>query len=108
AESHDEIGALATAFGNVQRVAVGVAEEQAALLRKGIGDLYVNLARRNQSLLDRQLALLDDLEGRAAEPDELATLFELDQLAPRMRRNAESLLVLAGSEQPRQWRTAIP
>ncbi len=107
-ESNDEIGALAKAFTNVQRVAVAVAEEQAALLRKGIGDLYVNLARRNQSLLDRQLALLDDLERDAAEPDELASLFELDHLATRMRRNAESLLVLSGSEQPRQWRTPIP
>ena len=107
-ESHDEIGDLATAFGNVQRVAVTVAEEQAALLRKGIGDLYVNLARRNQSLLDRQLALLDDLERDTGDPDELATLFELDHLSTRMRRNAESLLVLSGSEQPRQWRTAIP
>jgi signal transduction histidine kinase len=107
-QADDEIGALARAFSTIQHVTVAVAEEQAALLRKGIGDLYVNLARRNQSLLDRQLALLDDLEGRAAEPEELATLFELDQLATRMRRNAESLLVLAGSDQPRQWRTAIP
>jgi signal transduction histidine kinase len=107
-ESNDEIGALAKAFANVQRVAVAVAEEQAALLRKGIGDLYVNLARRNQSLLDRQLALLDDLERDAGEPDELGSLFELDHLATRMRRNAESLLVLSGSDQPRQWRTPIP
>jgi len=107
-ESRDEIGELAKAFGNVQRVAVAVAEEQAALLRKGIGDLYVNLARRNQSLLDRQLALLDELERDAADPDDLATLFELDHLSTRMRRNAESLLVLSGSEQPRQWRSAIP
>ncbi len=87
---------------------MSVAEEQATLLRKGIGDLYVNLARRNQSLLDRQLALLDDLERDAGDPDDLATLFELDHLSTRMRRNAESLLVLSGSPQPRQWRTAIP
>ena len=107
-ESNDEIGDLATAFGNIQRAAVAVAREQAALLRKGIGDLYVNLARRNQSLLDRQLALLDDLERDAADPDDLAALFELDHLSTRMRRNAESLLVLSGSEQPRQWRSAIP
>ncbi|HEY5166041.1 MAG TPA: nitrate- and nitrite sensing domain-containing protein, partial [Acidimicrobiia bacterium] len=71
-QADDEIGALARAFSTIQHVTVAVAEEQAALLRKGIGDLYVNLARRNQSLLDRQLALLDDLEGRAAEPEELA------------------------------------
>ncbi|HEY6316306.1 MAG TPA: ATP-binding protein [Acidimicrobiia bacterium] len=107
-ESKDEIGELAKQFGDIQQVAVSVAEEQAALLREGIGDLYVNLARRNQSLLDRQLGLLDDLERDAGDPDELATLFELDHLSTRMRRNAESLLVLSGSPQPRQWRTAIP
>ncbi|HEV2309275.1 MAG TPA: ATP-binding protein, partial [Acidimicrobiia bacterium] len=107
-ESKDEIGELAKQFGNIQRVAVNVAEEQATLLRKGIGDLYVNLARRNQSLLDRQLALLDDLERDAGDPDDLAMLFELDHLSTRMRRNAESLLVLSGAPQPRQWRTAIP
>ncbi len=107
-ESNDEIGELAKQFGNIQRVAVSVAEEQATLLRKGIGDLYVNLARRNQSLLDRQLALLDDLERDAGDPDDLAMLFELDHLSTRMRRNAESLLVLSGAPQPRQWRTAIP
>jgi signal transduction histidine kinase len=107
-DTPDEIGELGRAFNNVQRTAVAVASEQAALLRKGIGDLYVNLARRNQSLLDRQLALLDDLERDAGDPDDLAALFELDHLSTRMRRNAESLLVLSGSEQPRQWRSAIP
>lgn len=104
----DEIGALAQAFNTIQETTVRVAEEQAALLRKGIGDLYVNLARRNQSLVDRQIALLDVLEARAEDPDQLASLFELDHLATRMRRNAESLLVLSGAGQSRQWTEAIP
>lgn len=107
-ESKDEIGALAQAFNTIQETTVRVAEEQAALLRKGIGDLYVNLARRNQSLVDRQIALLDALEARAEDPDQLASLFELDHLATRMRRNAESLLVLSGAGQARQWSESIP
>jgi signal transduction histidine kinase len=106
--SKDELGELATAFNTIQRVAVSVAEEQASLLRKGIGDLYVNLARRNQSLLDRQIALLDDMEAHAEDSEYLGSLFELDHLATRMRRNAESLLVMSGAEQPRQWHESIP
>jgi signal transduction histidine kinase len=107
-ESRDEVAELAKAFNTVQQVTVAVAEQQSQLLRKGIGDLYVNLARRNQSLLDRQIGLLDDMEARVEEPEELGSLFELDHLATRMRRNAESLLVLSGAEQPRQWRGAVP
>jgi signal transduction histidine kinase len=107
-DSEDEIGELAKAFSTIQDVTVAVAQEQSELLRKGIGDLYVNLARRNQSLLDRQILMLDEMEGRVDDPRELASLFELDHLATRMRRNAESLLVLSGAEQPRQWGSAIP
>jgi HAMP domain-containing protein len=106
--SNDEIGELARAFNTIQETTVRVAEQQAGLLRKGIGDLYVNLARRNQSLLDRQISLLDMLESRAEDPDQLGSLFELDHLATRMRRNAESLLVLSGAGQARQWSEAIP
>ena len=106
-ESQDEIGELAKAFSTIQQVTVSVAEEQSELLSKGIGDLYVNLARRNQSLLDRQISLLDDMEAKVEHADELSSLFKLDHLATRMRRNAESLLVLSGAEQPRQWGSAI-
>lgn len=106
-ESEDEIGELAQAFSTIQQVTVAVAEEQSELLRKGIGDLYVNLARRNQSLLDRQISLLDDMEAKVEDADELSSLFELDHLATRMRRNAESLLVMSGAAQPRQWGSAI-
>ncbi len=81
---------------------VEVAEEQAALLRKGIGDIFVNLARRNQTLLDRQIEFIDQLEANEEDPDQLENLFKLDHLATRMRRNAESLLVLAGAEPPRR------
>ena len=82
----------------MQSVAVDVAAEQASLLKKGISDLYVNLARRNQALLDRQIQLLDQLEREEQDTEVLEHLYLLDHLATRMRRNAESLLVLAGAE----------
>ena len=81
---------------------IEVAEEQGALLRKGIGDIFINLARRNQTLLDRQIEFIDQLEANEEDPDQLDNLFKLDHLATRMRRNAESLLVLAGAEPPRR------
>ena len=98
----DEIGQLADAFNSIQHVTVEVAEEQGALLRKGIGDIFINLARRNQTLLDRQIEFIDQLEANEEDPDQLDNLFKLDHLATRMRRNAESLLVLAGAEPPRR------
>jgi len=100
--STDEIGQLADAFNSIQQVTVEVAEEQAQLLRKGIGDIFVNLARRNQTLLDRQIEFIDQLEAHEEDPEQLDNLFKLDHLATRMRRNAESLLVLAGAEPPRR------
>jgi signal transduction histidine kinase len=97
-DGRDELGRLSRAFNEVQSVAVTVAAEQSSLLRKGISDLYVNLARRNQGLIERQIGLLDRLEAEEQDPDALEHLYQLDHLATRMRRNAESLLVLAGSE----------
>ncbi len=105
--SDDEIGELARAFNDIEAVTVQVARDQAQLLRKGMGDLFVNLARRNQSLLERQLELLDELERNENDPAALDALFKLDHMATRMRRNAESLLVLSGAEQPRQWQQPI-
>ena len=105
--SEDEIGELAQAFNDVEAVTMEVAHEQSRLLRKGMGDLFVNLARRNQSLLERQLELLDELERNEHDPTALDALFKLDHMATRMRRNAESLLVLSGAEQPRQWQQPI-
>ena len=101
-ESKDEIGQLARALNSIQGTTRSVADEQATLLRKGIGDIFVNLARRNQTLLDRQIAFIDHLEAAEENPDQLQNLFRLDHLSTRMRRNAESLLVLAGAEPPRR------
>jgi signal transduction histidine kinase len=71
--------------------------------RKFTSDLLVNLARRNQNLLYRQLELLNQLEEHERDPDALSDLFTLDHLATRIRRNAESLLVLSGEEPARKW-----
>ena len=102
-ESNDEIGRLAAAFNTVNEVTLRVAKEQAAL-RASIAEMFVNVARRNQVLLGRQLAQLDKMESREENPDLLKNLFRLDHLATRMRRNAESLLVLAGIDSTRRLR----
>ena len=93
---------LGQALADVQRFTVDVAKEQGDLLHQGVSDIVVNLARRNQSLLDRQIEFIEQLERREEDPDQLANLFRLDHLATRMRRNAESLLVLAGAEPTRR------
>lgn len=106
-ESSDEVGQLATAFNDVNSTTVKVAREQAAL-RGSIAEMFVNVARRDQVLLNRQLAFLDDLERSEEDPGTLSNLFRLDHLATRMRRNAESLLVLAGIDSGRRVRQPMP
>ncbi|WP_170176923.1 ATP-binding protein [Myceligenerans xiligouense] len=106
-ESADEIGQLAAAFNDVNRTTIEVAREQAAL-RGSIAEMFVNVARRDQVLLNRQLAFLDDLERSEEDPTTLSNLFRLDHLATRMRRNAESLLVLAGIDSGRRVRQPMP
>ncbi len=103
----DEIGQVADAFTTVHRVAVRTAVEQAAM-RKSIGDTFLNLARRSQALIHRQLKVIDGLERKETDPDELAELFRLDHLATRMRRHAEDLIVLSGSKPARGWRRPVP
>src|SRR6266545_7105484 len=103
----DEIGQVAEAFNAVHRVAVRVAGEQAAL-RKSVGDMFLSLARRSQGLVDRQLELIDDLERGETDPEALENLFRLDHLATRMRRNAENLIVLSGSDPARRWSDPVP
>jgi HAMP domain-containing protein len=99
----DEIGDLARSFSVLHTTLVDVANQQMDTLRRGVSDIFVTLARRNRSLVDRQLALVDELEAREEDPEVLDGYYKLDHLATRMRRNAESLLVLAGAESPRMW-----
>ncbi|MET8864101.1 nitrate- and nitrite sensing domain-containing protein [Nonomuraea sp. NPDC004580] len=102
-----EITDVARAFGSVQRTAVTAAVGQAAL-RRGVGQVFLNLARRKQGLLHRQLALLDGMQRRTHDPDKLEELFRLDHLTTRMRRHAESLIVLSGAAPGRAWRKPVP
>lgn len=106
-ESTDEIGRLAGAFNEVNQKTIEVAQEQAAL-RGSIAEMFVNVARRDQVLLNRQLSFIDTLEREEEDPNTLANLFRLDHLATRMRRNAESLLVLAGIDSGRRVRGSMP
>ena len=102
-----EIANVAQAFATVQRTAVEAAVGQASL-RKGVNQVFVNLSLRSQSLLHRQLGMLDTMERRTSDPALLGDLFGLDHLTTRMQRYAESLLILAGATPGRGWRDPVP
>ncbi|GII80643.1 hypothetical protein Sru01_56250 [Sphaerisporangium rufum] len=102
-----EVGDVARAFGSVQRTAVRAAVGQAEL-RRGVNKVFLNLSRRKQRLLHRQLSLLDAMQRQADDPEALEGLFQLDHLTTRMRRLAESLIILSGAEPGRAWRKPIP
>jgi signal transduction histidine kinase len=101
-DSSDEIGEVARAFDQVHREAVRLAANEAAL-RGNINAMFVNLSRRSQSLVERQIRVITRLERGEQDSERLETLFQLDHLATRMRRNSENLLVLAGEELSRRW-----
>ena len=102
-----EISRVAEAFSIVQGAAVEAAVDQAKL-RKGISQIFLNLSMRNQSLLHRQLGMLDAMERRTSDPEALSDLFRLDHLTTRMRRHAEGLIILAGITPGRGWRDPVP
>ncbi|MFD6566672.1 nitrate- and nitrite sensing domain-containing protein [Micromonospora profundi] len=103
---NDEIGEVGRAFTKVQRTAVQAAVDEVTL-RRGLNEVFLNIARRSQGLVHRQLHLLDRMERRAEDPDELAELFQVDHLATRLRRHAEDLVILAGSAPGRGWRNPV-
>ncbi|MFE2511440.1 nitrate- and nitrite sensing domain-containing protein [Streptomyces naganishii] len=105
--AEDETGEVAEALGTVHRAALRAAVERAELA-DGISGVFVNLARRSQILVHRQLTLLDSMERRSENPDELSDLFRLDHLTTRMRRHAESLIILSGAAPGRAWRMPVP
>lgn len=96
-DSRDEIGEVARAFDAVHGQAIRLAADQAAL-QQNVNSMFVNLSRRSQALVERQLQLIEQLESNEQDPDQLSNLFQLDHLATRMRRNSENLLVLAGTD----------
>ncbi|CAM5597026.1 histidine kinase OS=Streptomyces tendae OX=1932 GN=GUR47_29275 PE=4 SV=1 [Streptomyces tendae] len=104
--AEDEAGQVAEALGTVHRAALRAAVERAELAG-GIAGVFVNLARRSQILVHRQLSLLDSMERRSDDPNELGDLFRLDHLTTRMRRHAESLIILSGAAPGRAWRMPV-
>jgi signal transduction histidine kinase len=102
-----EISQIAASFATVQEAAVAAAVDQARL-RTGIGRVFLNISMRNQSLLHRQLEMLDTMERHASGPEALADLFRLDHLTTRMRRHAEGLIILSGATPGRGWRDPVP
>ena len=98
----DEIGRVGRAFDAARRTAVEAAVGEARM-RRGINDVFRNLARRNQSLLHRELTVLDGMERRTTDPETLEDLFRLDHLTTRMRRHSEGLIILSGAAPGRGW-----
>jgi signal transduction histidine kinase len=100
--STDEIGEVARAFDQVHHEAVRLAGDE-AMLRANLNAMFVNLSRRSQTLIERQLGIIETLEQSEQDSDRLSSLFRLDHLATRMRRNSENLLVLGGHEASHKW-----
>jgi signal transduction histidine kinase len=103
----DEVGQVADAFNNAQRTAIAAAVREAET-RQGVRAVFLNIARRSQVIVHRQLSVLDRAERAVEDPEQLQVLFQLDHLATRSRRNAENLIILAGEQPGRQWRNPIP
>ncbi|MEV6113872.1 nitrate- and nitrite sensing domain-containing protein [Streptomyces sp. NPDC052109] len=106
APADDETAQVSEALTTVHRAALHAAVERAELA-SGISGVFVNLARRSQVLVHRQLSLLDSMERRSDDPNELSDLFRLDHLTTRMRRHAESLIILSGAAPGRAWRMPV-
>jgi signal transduction histidine kinase len=102
----DEIGQVGRAIDTVRQTAIRSAIDEARI-RQGVNDMFRNLARRNQSLLQRQLSVLDEMERRATDPDVLEDLFKMDHLTTRMRRHAEGLIILSGAPPGRSWSAPV-
>ncbi len=106
-DSRDEVGQVARAFDAVHGQAIRLAADQAAL-QTNVSSMFVNLSRRSQALVERQLQLIEQLESNEQDPDQLSNLFQLDHLATRMRRNSENLLVLAGTDLAKRNTAPVP
>jgi signal transduction histidine kinase len=105
-QAADAIASQHRSTAAVPAVDAAVAAE--AALRGGFSQILSSLGKRNQSLLHRQLRIIDTLEQQAASPEALADLFALDHLTTRMRRHAESLTILAGASPARSWNGPVP
>ncbi|MFQ6330667.1 nitrate- and nitrite sensing domain-containing protein [Nocardia sp. CWNU-33] len=104
---HDEIGQVAKAFEHAHSAAIAAAVNEART-REGVKAVFLNIAHRSQIVVHRQLEILDEAESKQEDPALLDTLFRLDHLATRERRNAENLTILGGGQPGRQWRNPVP
>jgi methyl-accepting chemotaxis protein len=102
----DEIGEVANAFNKAQQTAVTAAVQEART-REGTKTVFLNIARRSQVIVHRQLKVLDEAERRQEDPEQLEMLFQLDHLSTRARRNAENLIILGGGQPGRRWRNPV-
>lgn len=102
----DEIGLVAAAFNKAQQTAIAAAVQEAKT-REGANAVFLNIARRSQAIVHRQLQVLDTAERAVDNPDHLQLLFQLDHSATRERRNAENLIILGGGQLGRQWRNSV-
>ncbi len=103
----EEVGQVAHAVDELHEQAVLLAGDQARLQLQ-VNDMFETMSRRNRSLVDQQLSLIDRLERNEKDPERLESLFRLDHLATRMRRNGANLLVLAGAQVSRDSRQSLP
>ncbi|WP_162292930.1 sensor histidine kinase [Actinophytocola xinjiangensis] len=103
----DELGEVAQAFNKAQRTAVAAAAHEAEI-QNGFRTVFLNIAHRSQVVVRRQLEVLDKAEREQEDPEALESLFQLDHLATRARRNAENLLILGGERPGRRWRNPVP
>jgi len=106
-DSTDEIGRVARAFDQVHQEAVRLAGNE-AMLRGNVSAMFISLSRRSVPLIDRLTRMIDELEQNEDDPERLSSLFAMDHLITRMRRNSENLLVLAGEEPVRKWSEPVP
>ncbi len=102
----DEIGQVAEAFNKAQQTAIAAAVDEAKT-REGTKTVFLNIAHRSQVIVHRQLKVLDQAERKQEDPEQLETLFQLDHLSTRARRNAENLIILGGGQPGRQWRKPV-
>lgn len=103
----DEIGQVADAFDTAQQAAVAATVKQAEI-RRGVSRVFLSIAYRNQTLVQRQLRLLDEIEYDEEDPVALRKLFRLDHLTTRARRYADNLIILGGGQSSRRWGPARP
>ncbi len=104
--SSDEIGEVARAFDQIRGEVLRLAANEARLRGK-LNEMFVDLSCRSQSLVERQIRLIDELEQGEQDTERLVNLFKMDHVATRMRRYSQNLLVLAGHELPGRWNEPV-